>query len=113
VALLLFFLFDIAAFLTLVRQVLTATSPGDADTMEFRNPYIGLAELYKAHPDIKRLPYNRIVNEPKLATQVSPAQPHKIFPVDPHQWLSDFGRLSPPDSRLQVSPEVVLAVSCR
>lgn len=106
VAIIFFFLFDILAFLWVAKELLHVSSAADPDTLEFRNPYIGLDDLYKYHPDIKRLPYERIVNEPKIATQVSPEEPGKVFPVDLHQWLSDFGVLSPPDRRLHVTESV-------
>ncbi|CAA7264996.1 unnamed protein product [Cyclocybe aegerita] len=73
--------------------------------MEFRNPYFGLDELYAQHR-FQSSVYPKIVNEPKLAAQISSAEPDKVFPVDLHQWLSDFGRLSPPDRRLQVSKDI-------
>ncbi|KAJ3514545.1 hypothetical protein NLJ89_g2314 [Agrocybe chaxingu] len=70
--------------------------------MEFRNPYFGLDELYAQHR-FQSSVYPKIVNEPKLAAQISSAEPDKVFPVDLHQWLSDFGQLSPPDRRVQFS----------
>ncbi|CAA7264989.1 unnamed protein product [Cyclocybe aegerita] len=105
-ALILFFIVDIAAFLVIAKMLLNVTSTfQNEDEMEFRNPYFGLDELYAQHR-IQSSVYPKIVNEPKLAAQISSAEPDKIFPVDLHQWLSDFGRLSPPDRRLQVSKDI-------
>ncbi|KAJ3514544.1 hypothetical protein NLJ89_g2318 [Agrocybe chaxingu] len=90
----------------IVKMLLNATSTfQNEDEMEFRNPYFGLDELY-AQQRIQSSVYPKIVNKPKLAAQISSAEPDKVFPVDLHRWLSDFGRLSPPDRRLQVSKDI-------
>lgn len=103
--LVLFFLVDILCFIYVARMLLNARHLDDIDHMEFRNPYIGLDELY-AQGKIKPSHYNTLVNEPRFATQVSEALPDDIFPVDLHRWLSDFGLLSPPDRRFKVSKTV-------
>ncbi|KAF8971923.1 hypothetical protein BDZ97DRAFT_2071094 [Flammula alnicola] len=103
IGLLVFFLLDIFAFIWVARLLLNAKlSIEDIDNIEFRNPYIGLDELYGYHK-VKPSHYNKLINEPRLAAQISPAEPNKVFPIDAHRWLSDFGVLSPPDRHLQVS----------
>ncbi|KAF8195074.1 hypothetical protein BJ912DRAFT_900968 [Pholiota molesta] len=101
--LVLFFLLDIIAFIFIGKLLLDASqSIEGVENMEFRNPYIGLDELYGSQRiNVSR--YAALVNEPRLAVQISPAHPDKVFPFDVHRWLSDFGLLSPPDRHLQVS----------
>jgi len=103
--LVIFFLVDIIAFVYIARMLLDARSLKDSDDMEFRNPYIGLDELYRFH-DIKPSRYDKLINEPRLSAQISPAEPDKVFPIDVHRWLSDFGLLSPPDRHLQLSKTI-------
>ncbi|PPR06250.1 hypothetical protein CVT24_000922 [Panaeolus cyanescens] len=102
----LFFIIDIYAFFSVGKILLDARNTvRDPDTMELRNPYIGLDELY-SFQSIKPSAYAPIINEPRMAAQVSPAEPKKVFPFDEHRWLSDFGRLSPPDRRTKVTSDV-------
>jgi hypothetical protein len=71
-------------------------------------PYIGLDEMYSL-TDVKPSKFDPLVNVPILATQISRAEPDKVFPVDTHQWLSDYGTLSPPDRNLHVTSAVSLS----
>jgi hypothetical protein len=103
--LIVFFLVDLIAFAFIARMLLGAHSLGDQANMEFRNPYIGLDALY-SYQNIKPSRYNKVINEPRLSAQISAAEPTKVFPIDPHRWLSDFGLLSPPDRHLQVSSHI-------
>lgn len=101
--LVLFFLLDIIAFVSIGKLLLDAKqSTEGVENMEFRNPYIGLDELYGSQR-FNASHYANLVNEPRLAVQISPAHPDKVFPFDAHRWLSDFGLLSPPDRHFQVS----------
>jgi len=103
--LILFFLVDLIAFAFIARLLLDARSLDGPDDMEFRNPYIGLDELY-TFSNIRPSRYNKVINEPRLSAQISPAEPNRVFPIDAHRWLSDFGVLSPPDRHLQVSRNI-------
>jgi len=99
------FLLDMVAFAFVARMILNATYLDESDKLEFRNPYIGLDELYSSRK-VKPSFYKRLTNEPRFATQISAAEPYKIFPIDLHRWLSDFGFVSPSDRRLKVSSTV-------
>ncbi|KAF9562252.1 hypothetical protein CPC08DRAFT_687886 [Agrocybe pediades] len=99
------FLIDMIAFILVIRMLLDANTIGSEDTLEFRNPYIGLDELYTSGK-VKSSTYSRLVNEPRFATQISSADPDRVFPVDLHRWLTDFGFVSPSDRRLKVSTTV-------
>jgi hypothetical protein len=103
--LIIFFLVDLIAFTFIARMLLAARSLEDQDKMEFRNPYIGLDALY-GYNKITPSRYNKVINEPRLSAQISAAEPTRVFPIDPHRWLSDFGLLSPPDRHLQVSSHI-------
>jgi hypothetical protein len=104
--LMMFFVVDIFVFISVARLLLEARySAEDPENMEFRNPYIGLNELYGYHK-IKPSRYNTLINEPRLSAQISPVEPSRVFPIDAHRWLSDFGVLSPPDRHLQVTSDV-------
>lgn len=104
--LMMFFVVDIFVFISVARLLLEARySAEEPESMEFRNPYIGLDELYSYHK-IKPSRYNTLINEPRLSAQISSAEPSRVFPIDAHRWLSDFGVLSPPDRHLQVTNDV-------
>ncbi|PPQ89988.1 hypothetical protein CVT25_009628 [Psilocybe cyanescens] len=107
--LIVFFLVDIITFAYIARILIDARRQSEPDKLEFKNPYIGLDELYSLQ-GVKPSQYNTIVNEPRLATQISQDQPHKVFPVDLHRWLSDFGVLSPPDRNFKISSAVRLSL---
>ncbi|PPR02726.1 hypothetical protein CVT26_009437 [Gymnopilus dilepis] len=100
-----FLMIDLLAFAYIGNLLLDARTLEDPDDMEFRNAYIGLDDLYQYH-DIKPSHYDKIINEPRLSAQISPKAPDKLFPIDAHQWLSDFGVLSPPDRHFQVSNQI-------
>ena len=101
-----FFVVDIFVFISAARLLLEARySAEDPENMEFRNPYIGLDELYTYHK-IKPSRYNTLINEPRFSAQISQAERSRVFPIDTHRWLSDFGVLSPPDRHLQVTSDV-------
>ncbi|KAF9476012.1 hypothetical protein BDN70DRAFT_863897 [Pholiota conissans] len=103
IGLLAFFLLDVVAFFFIARLLLdTKESIQAFENLEFKNPYVGLDALYGSQK-INASHYAPLVNEPRLAVQVSPAYPNKVFPIDAHRWLSDFGLLSPPDRRFKVS----------
>jgi hypothetical protein len=70
-----------------------------------RPPYTVLGEIYK-YTDVRPSKSEFLVNAPTLATQVSRAEPDKVFSVDTHKWLGDFGTLSPPDRHLHVTSTV-------
>ncbi|KAF9055667.1 hypothetical protein BJ165DRAFT_1521662 [Panaeolus papilionaceus] len=102
----LFFIVDIYAFFSVAKILLDAGNQvRDPDTMELRNPYIGLDELYSSQA-VKASKHDPIINEPRIAAQVSPAEPKKVFPFDEHRWLTNFGLVSPPDRRTKVTSEV-------
>lgn len=104
--LMLFFVVDIFVFISVARLLLEARySAEEPESMEFRNPYIGLDELYSYHKT-KPSRYNTLINKPRLSAQISSAEPSRVFPIDAHRWLSDFGVLSPPDRHLQVTSNV-------
>jgi len=103
--LIIFLMVDLIVFAFIGKMLLDARSVEDPDDMEFRNPYIGLEDLYHYH-DIKPSRYDKVINEPRLSAQISPAEPNRVFPIDAHRWLSDFGVLSPPDRHLQVSNQI-------
>ncbi|KAF9528137.1 hypothetical protein CPB83DRAFT_358919 [Crepidotus variabilis] len=105
-ALLVFLFLDILLLLVIIKLILAVkSSTSNANSFGFRNPYIGLDKLYGTGL-INTSIHGKIINEPSLATQVSSTDVNKVFPVDLHQWLSDFGRLSPPDRRFYVSKDV-------
>ncbi|KAJ3574345.1 hypothetical protein NP233_g1830 [Leucocoprinus birnbaumii] len=93
-------LVDIAIYLR-IRHILFSTDL-HPDELPIQNPYIGLDELYSL-TDVKPSKFDPLINVPILATQISRAEPDKAFPVDTHQWLSDYGTLSPPDRNLHVT----------
>lgn len=99
------FILDIVAFAYITLILRDTSRVGVVDGLQFKNPYIGLDELYHLNK-IRPSHYNPIVNEPRLSTQVSQDEPDKIFPVDLHRWLSDFGLLSPPDRNFKVTSTV-------
>lgn len=104
--LMMFFVVDICVFISVARLLLEARySAEDPQSMEFRNPYIGLDELYSYHK-VKPSRYNTLINEPRFSAQISPAEPSRVFPIDAHRWMSDFGVLSPPDRHLQVTRDI-------
>jgi len=104
--LMVFLVVDIIVFISMARLLLEAKySAEEPENMEFRNPYIGLDELYNYHK-IKPSHYNTLTNEPRISAQISSAEPSRVFPIDAHRWLSDFGVLSPPDRHLQVTSDV-------
>lgn len=82
----------------------------DSAELPVRYPYIGLDEMYSS-TDVTPSKFDPLVNVPVLATQISRAEPDRVFPVDTHQWLSDFGTLSPPDRNLRVSGSVSSAIA--
>lgn len=99
----LFFILDIVAFICIGKLLLDAKrSISDLDNLDFRDPYVGLDKLYGSHR-VNSSHYNSVINEPRFSAQVSPEQANEVFPIDSHRWLSDFGLLSPPDRRFQVS----------
>ena len=101
-----FLVVDIIVFISMARLLLEARySAEEPEYMEFRNPYIGLDELYSYHT-IKPSRYDILINEPRLSAQISSAEPSQVYPIDAHRWLSDFGVLSPPDRHLQVTSDV-------
>jgi len=103
IALALFFGTDIIIFISVARLILNVTrTVKNQEMMEFRNPYIGLDELYSLQRT-RPSTYRTVVNEPRLTAQVSIIEPDRVFPIDAHRWLSDFGLLSPPDRHLQVT----------
>ncbi len=98
-----FIALDIVTYLKIGRLLLEAdTKPKQ---LPIRYPYIGLDEMYSS-TNIKTSKFDPLINAPILATQVSRVEPNKVFPVDIHQWLSDFGTLSPPDRNLHVTNTV-------
>ncbi|KAH9486100.1 hypothetical protein JR316_0000164 [Psilocybe cubensis] len=105
IGLAIFFIFDIMAFVYIIMILKETSRIGAVDSLPFKNPYVGLDQLYNLHK-IKPSQYDRIVNEPRLATQISQDEPQKIFPVDLHRWLSDFGLLSPPDRNFKVTSTI-------
>lgn len=100
-----FFFLDFVAYLYIARMLLSH-GPSE-DELEFRNPYIGLNELYSAK-EVRPSKYDRIVNIPRLAAHVSQVEPELVMPFDVHRWLTDFGSVSPPDRQLQVSSAVCI-----
>lgn len=98
-----FFFLDFVAYLYIARMLLFHR-PSE-DELEFRNPYIGLNELYSSE-EARPSKYDRIVNLPRLAAHVSWVEPDLVMPFDVHRWLTDFGYVSPPDRQLQVSSAV-------
>lgn len=96
----LFVLVDIAIYLR-IRHILPGMDLQPTE-LPIQNPYIGLDELYSL-TDVKPSKFDPLINVPILATQISRAEPDKAFPVDTHQWLSDYGTLSPPDRNLHVT----------
>ncbi|KAF8902249.1 hypothetical protein CPB84DRAFT_1824378 [Gymnopilus junonius] len=103
--LVIFLMVDLIVFSLIGKMLLDARSFEDPEDMEFRNPYIGLDDLYHYH-DIKPSHFSKVINEPRLSAQISPAEPNRVFPIDAHRWLSDFGVLSPPDRHFQVSNQI-------
>ena len=99
----LFFILDIVAFICIGKLLLDARrSISHLDNLDFRDPYVGLDKLYESHR-VNSSRYNPVINEPRFSAQISPEQANEVFPIDAHRWLSDFGLLSPPDRRFQVS----------
>lgn len=98
-----FIVLDIITYLKIGHTLLQAdTKPSE---LPIRYPYIGLDEMYSS-TDIKASIHDPLTNVPILATQVSRTEPNKVFPVDTHQSLSDFGTLSAPDRNLHVTNTV-------
>lgn len=97
-------LVDLAVYLYIFRSLLVL-SDDVLNDLEFRNPYIGLNELY-ASGRVNASRYEPIVNEPRIATQISSVEPDKVFPEDEHRWLSTAGTMSPLDRHLHVSSNV-------
>ncbi|KZT04283.1 uncharacterized protein LAESUDRAFT_682844 [Laetiporus sulphureus 93-53] len=102
--LVLFIVLDLIAFLYVFRSVLALSGPS-TDEFEFRNPYIGLDELY-ASGRVNASRYDPIVNVPRVAAQVSSTEPNKVGVEDEHRYLSNFGTMTPLDRHLQVSSTI-------
>ena len=83
-----FFFLDFVAYLYIARMLLSHRPL--EDELEFRNPYIGLNELYSSK-EARPSKYDRIVNVPRLAAHVSWVEPELVMPFDVHRWLTDFG----------------------
>ncbi|KAG2022378.1 hypothetical protein CC2G_000134 [Coprinopsis cinerea AmutBmut pab1-1] len=107
IALVAFVLIDVLAYLYIAKALLLLPLPGLSTTteMEFRDPYFGLDDLYRTGT-VKSSQYPKLLNIPRVAAQVSRVEKDKVAQIDAHRWLSDFGLLSPPDRRLQVSSTV-------
>lgn len=99
-----FIVADLVAYLYIFRSVLGMAETAVSE-LEFRNPYVGLAELY-SEGGLNASRYDPIVNIPRVAAQVSSAEPDKVFPEAEHRYLSNFGTMSPNDRHLQVSSSV-------
>ncbi|TFK42238.1 hypothetical protein BDQ12DRAFT_645786 [Crucibulum laeve] len=104
-AFMLFIAVDIAAYVYVARTIADFSITSTTDVMEFRDPYIGLDELYSLGK-VKPSQYQHFINAPRLSVQISRSEPEKVFPDDVHRWPSDFGQLSPPDRHLLVTPSV-------
>ncbi|KXN86007.1 hypothetical protein AN958_10617 [Leucoagaricus sp. SymC.cos] len=91
---------DVMIYLRITRLLSVMDIP--PTELPIRYSYIGLGEMYSS-TDIAPSKFDPLINVPILATQISRAEPDKVFPVDTHQWLSDYGTLSPPDRNLHVT----------
>ncbi|CCL98203.1 uncharacterized protein FIBRA_00197 [Fibroporia radiculosa] len=100
-------LIDLAVYLHVFRIILGLVDGSIAELeAEYRNPYVGLAELY-ASGRVNALHYGPITNVPRVAQQVSRSEPRKVFQEAVHRrWLGQFGTVSPNDRRLHVSNDL-------
>ncbi|PSR97584.1 hypothetical protein PHLCEN_2v4291 [Hermanssonia centrifuga] len=99
-----FVLLDVAVYGYIV-QLLRASNI-DTGSLELRNSYIGLDELYHETTLVNSSRHEPIINLARRVGQVSSTDPHKPSPVDAHRMLTPFGLMAPPDRNLLVSSDV-------
>ncbi|KZT63694.1 hypothetical protein DAEQUDRAFT_733523 [Daedalea quercina L-15889] len=100
VALLLFVVVDLLAYLYIFRSILGDMSA--EPELEFRKPYRGLDDLYDSG-ETNSSKHAPIENVPRVATIVNSEEPDKVYPLDEHRWLSAYGTVTPLDRHLRVS----------
>jgi len=104
---------DVLVLSYIYRLLATFPTVNDsASQLEIRSPYVGLSELYRSGL-VKSASYEPITNVPRLAAQISRAEPDKVFPDDVHRTMSDHGMISPGDRHLQLSREISTVLQFR
>ncbi|KAI0056951.1 hypothetical protein BV25DRAFT_1920588 [Artomyces pyxidatus] len=107
---------DVFLVLSLVlrsdREVFSSTPASPTSALEMPNMYINFDKLYNGTIQENRT-FPPIVNIPRGMSQVSSAQPNKVFPQWPESWLTIYGSVPINSRRLWVSPEVSTIVQFR
>lgn len=100
---------DLAAVAYTARLARTVFAPKDfAARLEYASPYIGLDELY-ASGQVNASVLEPITIRPRIAAQVFVQEPDRPAPRGEHDyWHETYGRMSPNERRLRVSPDVSL-----
>ncbi|KAH9934033.1 uncharacterized protein BXZ73DRAFT_100872 [Epithele typhae] len=87
--------------------------PADISRLEFASPYIGLKELY-ASGRVNSSRIDPILVRPRFSAQVFPEDAYRLAPLgERDRWENDFGRISPHERRLHVTPETHTIVQLR
>ena len=105
IALLLLILLDAGVYFYITKTLSDLSTPINIETLPFRDPYIGLDELYRLKK-IKPAEYMPIINKPLVSSPVDSKKPNAAAVDDEHRYYTDFGMLSPVDRRLYVTEEV-------
>lgn len=106
VLLVLFIALDIGVYIYVGYLFRLTLSFQEIETLEYRNPYVNLAELYSQKNSTTR--YKPIVNTPRLAVQINRSHPNRVYDSRHHIYEPEFGTISPADKLLKVNPDVRL-----
>ncbi|KAH9914376.1 uncharacterized protein BXZ73DRAFT_106618 [Epithele typhae] len=105
---------DVVGFLYLVRSFATVyQDPHYATNLEYADSYIGLKELY-ASGRINSSAIDPIFVRPRVSAQVYEDDPDNLTPLGERDyWRDGFGRASPHERRLYVTPTTRTVVQFR
>ncbi|OJT11907.1 hypothetical protein TRAPUB_11553 [Trametes pubescens] len=105
---------DLAAVAYTARLARTVFAPKDfAARLEYASPYIGLDELY-ASGQVNSSVLEPITIRPRIAAQVFVREPDRPAPRGEHDyWHETYGRMSPNERRLRISPDVHTIIQFR
>ncbi|KAH9914384.1 uncharacterized protein BXZ73DRAFT_81682 [Epithele typhae] len=107
VAVLLVALTDLIGIAYIAHAFRSVFQPTDyTSKLEFADPYVGLKELYSSGR-IKSTPIDPILVRPRMSAQVFVDEPDRLAPRGERDyWSEQYGRLSPHERRLYVTPTV-------
>ncbi|OBZ73325.1 hypothetical protein A0H81_06838 [Grifola frondosa] len=93
---------DILSLLYVRHVFATVYSDSNTAELEFANPYIGLAELYK-YGGINASRIDPILNRPRVVAQVFRDRPMELAPLGEHDWFDpSYGTITPNEKHLKV-----------